>query len=297
MAELTAGEDEAAPVAPAARKRPPRRRDKVGADAVAAILAQLPKPVPSGLAKTSFRLALFAVVVTVLALLVVRSGRIEPQASFSALGAGLLVALAAVLIGAAALVEIWRRGTYGAERAFAGILIGLALLAMPAWYGLLAVARPAINDITTDSEDPPRFDAAVARRRPGDNPTAYPGPAFAEQQAGAYPYVVPLRLAAAPEEVQAAALQLAAELGWRILDRGALPRGGGMTGRIEMMTRTPVLGFADDIVVRVRPDGTGSRVDMRSASRVGKHDLGRNAERIREFLRALPAVVTKGPGR
>jgi hypothetical protein len=296
MAELTAGEDEAAPVAPAARKRPPRR-DKVSADAVAAILARLPKPVPSGLAKTSLRLALFAVVVTVLALLVVRSGRIEPQASFSALGAGLLVALAAVLIGAAALVEIWRRGTYGAERAFGGILVGLALLAVPAYFGLLAVARPAITDVTTDTDDPPRFDAAVARRRPGDNPTAYPGPVFAEQQAEAYPYIVPLRLAAAPEEVQAAALQLAAESGWRILERGTLPRGGGMTGRIEMMTRTPVLGFADDIVLRVRPDGTGSRVDMRSASRVGRHDLGRNAERIREFLRALPAAVTKGPSR
>lgn len=293
MAELTAGEEEAVPVAPAARKRPPRR-DKPSAEAVAAILARLPKPVPSGLARNALRLGVFAVVATVIALLVVRGGRIEAEAAYAALGAGLLVALAAVLVGAAALVEIWRRGTYGAERAFAGIFIGLALLAMPAYFGLLAIALPAITDVTTDPADPPRFDAAVARRRRGDNPSAYPGQVFAEQQAEAYPDVLPLRLAAAPEEVQAAALQLAADSGWRILERGTLPRGGGMTGRIEMTTRTPVLGFVDDIVVRVRPDGTGSRVDMRSAARTGKHDLGRNADRIRAFMRALPAVVTKG---
>jgi hypothetical protein len=278
--------------------RAPRGRRRRAAErsyALEALLARMPAPKPSLLARWALRLALFAIPVCAMALLIVRTGRIEWNAGLAALAGGLGIALLGILVGVTALAEIWHRGTYGAERAFAGVLIGIALLAAPAYYGLLAADLPAITDVTTDPADPPRFDGAVARRRPGENPTAYPGARFSALQAEAYPEIVPLKLDAAPDDVQIAALQLAAERGWRILDRGALPRGGGMTGRIELLDRTPVLGLADDIVVRIRPEGTGSRVDMRSASRIGTHDLGRNADRVRDFLRDLSARVASGP--
>jgi uncharacterized protein (DUF1499 family) len=50
---------------------------------------------------------------------------------------------------------------------------------------------------------------------------------------------------------------------------------------------TRFFGFKDDVVVRVKPEGAGSRVDVRSLSRVGKSDVGKNASRIRAYLRAL----------
>jgi uncharacterized protein (DUF1499 family) len=58
-------------------------------------------------------------------------------------------------------------------------------------------------------------------------------------------------------------------------------------GRIEATATTPWFGFRDDIVVRIVPADGGSRVDVRSVSRVGKGDLGVNARRIREFLGRL----------
>ena len=69
-------------------------------------------------------------------------------------------------------------------------------------------------------------------------------------------------------------------------------------GRLEATARTRWFGFRDDVVVRVRPDGAGSRVDVRSVSRVGRSDLGTNARRIRGFmdaLRSAPAGETVAP--
>jgi uncharacterized protein (DUF1499 family) len=140
---------------------------------------------------------------------------------------------------------------------------------------------PFIHDITTDAADPPAFVAVLPLRAGASNPAAYGGPEVAAAQARAYPDIAPRYLAAAPAGAFEQALAAARGMGWAIV--AADPA----AGRIEATATSRWLGFQDDVVVRIRPDGGGSRVDVRSASRVGKSDLGVNARRIREYLRRL----------
>lgn len=138
---------------------------------------------------------------------------------------------------------------------------------------------PPIHDITTDTENPPAFVAAVPLNAPGR--TDY-DPAVAGQQRAAYPDLGPLMLPVPPADAFDRAAEAIREMGWELLadDADAL--------RIEATDRTFWFGFADDVVVRVAPDGdTGSRVDVRSLSRVGVGDLGVNARRVRELVAAL----------
>ena len=143
---------------------------------------------------------------------------------------------------------------------------------------------PPIHDVTTDPEDPPAFVAVVARRAGARNPVEYAGPAVAAQQRAAYPDLAPLDLAAPPERVFPAVEAAARDLGWEIV--AAAPA----EGRLEATATTAWFGFKDDVVVRVRAKGAGSRVDVRSLSRIGVGDLGVNAARIRAFLERMRAT-------
>jgi hypothetical protein len=69
---------------------------------------------------------------------------------------------------------------------------------------------------------------------------------------------------------------------WLVIDeRAPQPRS---IGRIEAVARTPIMGFREDVSIRVTPDGDGSRVDIRSASRYFESDLGSNAARISKLI-------------
>lgn len=140
------------------------------------------------------------------------------------------------------------------------------------------VRYPPIHDVTTDTEDPPRFVKVLALRKNAPNPPTYGGPEVAAQQRAAYPDLAPLALPLPPERAFGRALEAARAMGWTVQDADA---GRGL---IEATAVTPLLRFKDDVVVRVRSDGDGSRVDVRSVSRLGVGDLGANARRIREFL-------------
>ncbi len=102
----------------------------------------------------------------------------------------------------------------------------------------------------------------------------------AEQRQG-YPDIRPLVVEQAPAAAFDGALVAARAMGWQIVAAEA------SQGRIEATDRTLWFGFTDDIVVRIRPDGSGSRIDVRSVSRVGKSDLGTNAARVRAYLGKL----------
>lgn len=142
---------------------------------------------------------------------------------------------------------------------------------------------PPINDITTDTVDPPAFVAILPLRRGSPVPAAYAGAATAEKQKAGYPDIAPILLAEPPASAFAKALAAARAAGWTIIDADA------GTGRIEATATTPWFGFRDDVVVRVRPDARGSRIDVRSVSRIGTSDLGANARRVREFAAAVAA--------
>jgi uncharacterized protein (DUF1499 family) len=104
---------------------------------------------------------------------------------------------------------------------------------------------------------------------------------LAEQQREGYPDLAPVTLSLPPEQAFDRALTVAQDDGWEIVtaDRTA--------GRIEATDTTFWFGFKDDVVVRLTPWGTGTRVDVRSVSRVGRSDVGTNARRITSFLEAV----------
>lgn len=159
-------------------------------------------------------------------------------------------------------------------------LAALAVVAVPWNWRRTARAVPPIHDITTDLENPPPF--VALRERPGaTNPVEYGGPEIARQQREGYPDLGPLTLPLAPAAATRRAAEVADDLGWEIAAVDTV------AGRVEATDRTRWFGFYDDVVVRVTPEAGGSRVDVRSLSRVGGSDVGTNARRIRTFLARL----------
>ncbi|MBI4082065.1 MAG: DUF1499 domain-containing protein [Candidatus Lambdaproteobacteria bacterium] len=187
----------------------------------------------------------------------------------------------AAVISLAGLVHALYGARRGAGWAVVGLLAGLLLIAVPLWAVRQASGLPKIHDITTDTDAPPPFVAVLALRKNAPNPAEYGGPALAAQQKRGYPDLAPQRIDRPPAAVFAAVRQTAQGMGWRIV--AAEPA----EGRLEATARTFWMGFQDDIVVRVKPEGAGTRVDLRSVSRVGGSDLGANARRIRAFQAKL----------
>jgi uncharacterized protein (DUF1499 family) len=232
--------------------------------------------------KTLAQIALGAVTLGVLLLALagpgVRFGAWGYKAGFGVLSLGVGALLVGVGGSLASLMA-------GGSRGLATLTLGLALGAAVVPVSLLVRARrvPVIHDITTDTEDPPAFVAVLARRAPGDNPPAHGGAEVAAAQRRAYPDLSRLDLDEAPAAALARAREAARGLGWEIVAEDPA------SGRLEATDTTFWFGFKDDVVVRIRPRGTGSRLDVRSASRVGKSDVGANAARIRRFLRRVAA--------
>ena len=192
---------------------------------------------------------------------------------------GGVVALAVALIG---MIRARPRGPRaGFWRALIGLAISLLVVGVPLYLLQMAQRVPPIHDITTDTEDPPAFDAILPLRAEAPNPPDHPGAEVASQQLAAYPDIAPLTTEMGPDLAFRHALAAAREMGWRIVASDPAQ------GRIEAVEQTPWFGFLDDAVVRVRPQGEGSRIDVRSKSRIGVSDLGTNAGRVRAYLRAL----------
>lgn len=143
---------------------------------------------------------------------------------------------------------------------------------------------PMIHDITTDTETPPKFVAVLPLRASAPNTAEYEGPELAAQQRTGYPDLGPLSLQIPPAQAFSHALAVAKDMGWEVV---ANEPG---EGRIEATDTTFWFGFKDDVVVRIAAAGTGSRIDVRSVSRVGKSDVGANAKRITEYLRRIAKV-------
>jgi len=246
----------------------------------------------SRLAIWARRMAGFALAAAFLAVIIVQSGLLEIQPALATFGGALVIAAIALILAIAAFVVIWLEGLGGMGAALTAMLVSLALLAYPAYLGMKAYRLPWIYDVTTDPIDPPRYEA-LARVRPRDaNPVAYAGLYAAEQQRTAYPDIGPLSVTAAPQAAYDAALAIVNKRRWRVVDARA-PQAGRREGRIEAVARTPVMGFRDDIVVRVRPEGSdGSRIDVRSSSRYGQFDFGANASRIRSLLDDVEEAIT-----
>src|SRR5215813_10910310 len=246
---------------------------------------------PSRLAIWSRRLALFSLAATLIAIILVRSGALEIVPALSTLGGALALAVLAILLAFGAAVSIWKDGVGGIGEAVTGLLIGLALIAYPLYVGVKAYKLPAIYDITTDPIDPPRFDA-IARLRPRDaNPVTYAGLYTAEQQRTAYSDIEPDMTNVSPQEAYDAVLKVITRRKWHVVDARPPQNTAPRDGLIEAIARTPILGFRDDVAVRVRATHEGARIDIRSASRYGRHDLGTNAQRVRALIEDIDDIL------
>ena len=191
-------------------------------------------------------------------------------------------ALATLLLALGGMVGAARRRA-GMSTAVTAFVLSLAVIGPIGALAWKASRVPAIHDITTDTINPPPFQAVLRLREGALNPAEYGGSDVAAKQRAAYPDIVPLTLNLPPARAFDRALTAARAMGWDLV--ASDPAGG----RIEATDTTFWFGFKDDVVVRVTPLPTGSRVDIRSLSRVGGGDLGANAARIRAFLAAVKA--------
>jgi uncharacterized protein (DUF1499 family) len=243
----------------------------------------------SQLAVWARRCAFFSLAATVLAILIVRTGLLEIVPALATFAGALVFSVFGIMLALGSFVAIWKDGVGGAGHAFAAIAIGAGLLAYPAYLGVRAYQLPMINDITTDSIEPPSFDL-VARLRPRGT-VEYAGLYAAELQHNAYPDIEPLVVSASAQIAYEEAIKVITRRKWRLVaDRP--PQGNRREGHIEAVARTPIMGFRDDVAVRVRPIEDGARIDVRSASRYGRHDFGTNAARIRSLLDEIDDAIS-----
>jgi len=220
------------------------------------------------------RLGVAAVVAFVMGPILAHLGILPALGGFAVFGLGGLLGIVATVVGIIAAV----RGRGVGLGLVCGALVAVVFLAVASRGGKV----PRINDITTDTTNPPQFVAAGSLPRNQGRDMAYPGPSFAEQQRAGYPDLAPLSVAGSPDDVykrvEAAARQMPT---WQIT------RNDPAAHALEGVDTTALFQFQDDFVIEVRPQGSGSVVQMRSKSRDGKGDIGANAARINAFFAKL----------
>ncbi len=241
-----------------------------------------PEPIAAA-ADRSRSCAAFGAALAAMAVLMGRSGAVDPRGALAVLGFALLFALLAIASALWAAMVIWRTGHRGTARAIAGLAIACAVLAYPGYLASLAIRQPASGDVSTDPAAPPPFssDPATVAARGGavhDEPSADSRDAVRR----AYPSLQPVLLDVAADEAYALALKAVRGRGWRIVD-AAPPKGKFGTGHIDAVAPTRVMALPDDVAIRVRPLAGQTRIDIRSASRFARFDVGGNAARVQSL--------------
>lgn len=210
-----------------------------------------------------------------------RVGILSLTNAFTLLRWAAYAGVAAVLLGAIAAGLAYRRHLrVQMVVAAPALLAGLVAVGVPFEFQRRARAVPPIHDISTDLENPPTFEAIVPLRADAPNDLERTSE-ITELQRHGYPDLAPVTLAAPLDQAFDRALAAAQEAGWQIVTADK------SSGRIEATDTTRWFGFKDDVVVRLTPWGAGTRVDMRSVSRIGRSDIGTNARRIRQYLDRL----------
>jgi uncharacterized protein (DUF1499 family) len=219
-----------------------------------------------------------------------RFGLIQTPVAMKLFGTAIVGALIALGLGLASLVVIWREGHTGAGRAVSGAAIGLAMLAVPLWSLPDLLALPRLHEVTTDLDRPPAFQRLAAVRTDGANPAEFQR-GEAPLQLKAYPDIKPLPVSRPTADAFSAVKEAVKNLEWQVI--AEQPPTGANAGTIEAVDRSLIFGFTDDVIIRVSGVGKESRVDVRSSARHGVHDLGRNAERVRQLFTEVRTQLTQ----
>jgi uncharacterized protein (DUF1499 family) len=206
----------------------------------------------------------------------VRIGLWDFRTGFQMLRWAAYLGIAAAVVALITLFTPARRRVVGPL--LLALLVGAGVAFVP-WRWMQQARRlPPIHDVTTDTEQPPQFVAVLPLRVGAPNPATYGGAEIAAAQREAYPDIRPLFLNVSPTAAFHRALATAERMHWDLVATDSA------AGKLEATATTPWFGFKDDVVVRITPASMGSRVDVRSVSRVGGSDVGTNARRIRKFL-------------
>ena len=204
---------------------------------------------------------------------------------FGLLAFGFLLSAIALIMALVTLVG-GRHAPEVARQNKIALVLAITVIVVPVSTLIGGGSAPAIHHITTDPDDPPQFDAVIPLRGDTSNPLDYTAE-LAEVQRRAYPDIQPLLILSPPEAVFGQSKEVIRTLGWEIVDADSA------AGRIEATDTTFWFGFKDDVVVRIRSTENGSRVDLRSVSRVGGGDIGANAARILAFSVRLTAAFSQ----
>ena len=239
------------------------------------------KPIAKWLVGIGLALALACAAAAVLSGMGYRMDLWHFRTGFMILRWAFFGALAAVLLSIIGLIFAKGKPRQVLVTGLLGLVVGAVTAYIPWTWKQTLAAHPYIHDITTDVRNPPKFVAAIALRKEGDHPVEYDGPEVAEQQRQGYPDIITLIIPSEKDKVFAAAEAALRDMKLKVVDVNAAE------GRIEATHTSMLYGFTDDVVVRIVADGAGTKVDVRSKSRVGRSDLGQNAKRIRAFLREL----------
>ncbi|WP_104203859.1 DUF1499 domain-containing protein [Billgrantia saliphila] len=238
---------------------------------------------PSGIAWLSALLLVLAALLLVAAGPAYRYDLLPLGTAFDMLRYGALLGLGAIAVALLALlVALLCRRKRVVWTSILTIAATVALLSVPWTYWQRAQSTPPIHDITTDLENPPEFVALAAAREAAPNAVDYPGESFARRQRKAYPDIQPRHFPLPLATVRAAAEAAVLDMGWEIADINI-----DAVDTIEATATTTWFGFTDDVVIRLTQESDGIRVDVRSASRLGRGDAGANAQRIRDYFEAL----------
>lgn len=241
-------------------------------------------------------LASFSAVLLITAVLGHRRGLVDTVAFFWVLGIVALLAAFALLFSGFAFSRLWKFGDQGGHDLTIGAVLGLIVLAPFAFTAYQIATSPMLRDISTDADDPPALTAAASLRTPDMNRLE---PATAGEralQAQAYPLVAGRRYDLSLDRVLDSVKTVLARQGWELVVAPPAAEQAGGEVDIEAVARSLVLSLPSDVAIRVVDDGDSTFVDMRSASRYGRHDLGENAQRISSFLTELDQEIATQAG-
>ncbi len=229
----------------------------------------------SRMALLGFALAVAAVVTIIISVAGYRLGWWRHPEAFSLFGWASYAAIVALTLSAYGLFKTRPQGQQrGLLIAIIGMVLSLPIITASGLFEYNAKIYPRINDISTDTLDPPSFWDV-------DEPMEYPEERVAKLQQTAYPDLVPLLLPVTSEQAFKHALAIITDEGWDVVAK--VPG----EGRIEAEVSSLLYGFKDEVVVRIATSNGGAIVDVRSRSRIGHIDRGTNAKRIRNYLKAL----------
>ena len=212
-------------------------------------------------------------------------GVVDLGTAFTGFKFGVFAGIAALIL--LVLQIIFKRKTVTLGSTIMALLLSTIAIAIPLSMLNKGKSVPPIHDISTDLVNPPEFVAIAPLRADAPNPVEYAGVEVATQQRAAYPELQTLNYTQSKSELVEATKQVINNLGWQLVNIDA------DQGIVEATDRTMWFGFKDDVIVRITDNGSERLVDIRSKSRVGGSDLGKNAERIHDFTEELDSILTK----